>query len=176
MLCYLSTKLTSYTSTAACNKNCLSCDEVEYLFHICLYRISSQEIFNGYILHLTSCNLAKEELIHSWQVLDLTICLLTDINKISLLLCRCTWYRNINLIYIILLYCCKYLILTADNWNSFYIIAPLCLIIINDTNYLFFNFLCIVYVTKNHLSSSSCTYYHYLWKILALYGAHFIKE
>ena len=75
----LPAQLASDRTASACDQNHFSVQILKDLIQIHLDRLSSQQVLDCNLLHVTDCNLSVSQLVYARQNLQFTACLLTDI-------------------------------------------------------------------------------------------------
>ena len=139
------------------NQYHLSGNILKHLFHIRLNRISPQQVFNLYRLHLTDRKFSRKQLVHPRQVHKLTWGFVTDSENLSLILRFRTWYGNVNLIDVKFIDSLHNTFPAAKNRDIIDVSSPFILVIINKAAYYFIGFLCPFDISKDHLPCTSST-------------------
>ena len=96
--CDLTTESGSNASASSGHHHLFAMNKRMDLFHIYFDRLPSQQLLHVDIPQSAHLDLSSQELIHARQVFQLTSRLFTDIQNISLFLCRSARYRYNDLV------------------------------------------------------------------------------
>ena len=152
----LTTELRSNRTSATGNHNNLVVNKIKDFGHICLDRFSSEEILYLYCTKVTFCyNRSIRKLIHTWDILNLTVCRLADLNNVTSLGSSSGRECDIDLLNIVLHDILHDIITTTDNRYAIYRAMPLIRIIINDTCNMTSHLFGMTDITKKHLATGT---------------------
>ena len=155
MGCDLSAQLTADTASATGHQYGLVLQILEDFCHIGNDRITPQQIFDGYFLHLADCHFSIVQLIHTRQAHQFAVRLIADLKNISLICRRSAGNGHIDLLDAELLTGLQNGFPATEHHYAVDVASPLILIVIDKAIHLFSCFFCMLDVAEDHLSG--CT-------------------
>ena len=147
----LPAELAADGAAAAGNQHPLAMDEVEDLPHVRLDGLPAQQVLHGHLLHGGHGDLARQELVHAGQLLELAVRLAADVQNVPLLHGGGAGDGQVDLVDAELLHVDQDVVPAAHHGDALQVTAPLVGVVVDNADHPVLRAVRRVHVPQDHL-------------------------